>query len=86
MLFRSLERGRFVYGGSTISQQLVKNLFLTRQKNISRKIEEAIITWKMEEVVSKDRIMELYLNCIEFGPNIYGIRHAAQHYFGKIGR
>jgi len=78
-----LDRGRYVYGGSTISQQLVKNLFLSREKTLARKLEEAIITWNMERMVSKQRILELYLNCIEYGPNIYGIRNAARHYFGK---
>jgi membrane peptidoglycan carboxypeptidase len=79
----NLEKGRYVYGGSTISQQLVKNLFLTRQKTLSRKLEEAFIVWRMEEVLTKDRILELYLNCIEFGPDIYGIGRAAHYYFGK---
>ena len=78
----NLRRGRYVYGGSTISQQLVKNLFLSREKTLSRKLEEAIITWHMERTVSKERILELYLNCIEFGPGIYGIRKASYTYFG----
>lgn len=77
------ERGRFVYGGSTISQQLVKNLFLSREKTLARKFEEAIIVWQMEHKVSKDRILELYLNCIEYGPRIWGIVRAAREYFGK---
>lgn len=79
----NLERRRYVYGGSTISQQLVKNLFLYRQKTLARKLSELIITWQMERTISKDRILELYLNCIEFGPGIYGIKHAAKEYFGK---
>lgn len=78
-----LERGYYAYGGSTISQQLVKNLFLTRTKTLSRKFEEAVIVWKMEKEVSKDRIFELYLNCIEYGPKIWGITKAAKIYFGK---
>ncbi len=78
-----LERGYFAYGGSTVSQQLVKNLFLYRAKTLSRKLEEAIITWHMEKTLSKDRILELYLNCIEFGPKIWGIKRAAKIYFGK---
>jgi hypothetical protein len=77
------ERGRFAYGGSTISQQLVKNLFLTRHKTLSRKFQEAIIVWHMEHVVPKDRILELYINCIEYGPKIWGITRAAATYFGK---
>jgi hypothetical protein len=79
-----LERGRFVYGGSTVSQQLVKNLFMYREKSLSRKFEEAVITWAMERKVPKDRILELYLNCIEFGPKIWGIKQAAKVYFDKL--
>lgn len=78
-----LDYGRYVYGGSTISQQLVKNLFLSREKTLSRKAEEAIITWYMEQRVPKERILELYLNCIEYGPEIWGITRAARHYFDK---
>ncbi|NUN14662.1 MAG: transglycosylase domain-containing protein [Myxococcales bacterium] len=78
-----LEHQRYVYGGSTISQQLVKNLFLSREKTLARKWEEAIITWRMEQITTKERILELYLNCIEYGPEIYGIRAASTHYFGK---
>lgn len=82
----NLEKGRFVYGGSTVTQQLVKNLFLTRDKTLARKLQEALISLRMDEVVSKDRILELYLNCIEFGPDLYGIGPAARHYFGKEAR
>ncbi len=79
----NLKKGRYVYGGSSVSQQLVKNLFLTRKKTLSRKLTEALIVWRMESVVSKDRILELYLNCIEFGPDLYGIGRASWHYFNK---
>jgi len=82
-LWLNLERGWYVYGGSTISQQLVKNLFLSREKTLSRKLEEAIIVWVMEETLEKERILELYLNCIEFGRHIYGIRAAALEYYDK---
>lgn len=75
--------GRYVYGGSTVSQQLVKNLFFDRQKTLSRKLEEAIVVWRMEHVVPKIRILELYLNCIEFGPDVYGIDAAARYYFDR---
>ena len=80
-----LDYGRFVYGGSTITQQLVKNIFLTRAKNLSRKFEELLIVWQMERKLpnAKDRILELYINFIEFGPKIYGVQRAAQTYFGK---
>ncbi|HIN86413.1 MAG TPA: hypothetical protein EYN06_08025 [Myxococcales bacterium] len=78
-----LEKERYIYGGSTISQQLVKNLFLSREKTLSRKLEEAIIVWAMERSLTKKRILELYLNCIEYGPKLYGIDNAARAYFGK---
>jgi hypothetical protein len=81
-----LDRGRFVYGGSTVTQQLVKNMFLTRNKTLARKLQEALIAFRMDEVVSKARILELYLNCIEFGPNVYGIGPAAKYYFNKDAR
>jgi hypothetical protein len=79
----NLDKGRYVYGGSSVSQQLVKNLFLTRRKTLVRKLEEALIVWRMESVVSKRRILELYLNCIEFGPDLYGFGRASWFYFGK---
>ena len=78
----NLERGRFVYGGSTITQQLVKNVYLTREKTLSRKLEELIIAWEMERTLSKDQILTLYVNLIEYGRNIYGLRQAAHFYFG----
>ena len=79
----NLERGRYMYGGSTITQQLVKNLFLTRDKTIARKVQEYLIASRVVQVVPKDRVLELYLNCIELGPNTYGIGRAARYYFGK---
>jgi hypothetical protein len=79
----NFEEERFVYGGSTVTQQLVKNLFLTRRKTLARKVREAIIAWRIQGVVSKDRVLELYLNCIEFGEDLYGIGPAARHYFDK---
>jgi hypothetical protein len=72
---------RYAYGGSTITQQLVKNLFLTRQKTLARKLVEAVLVWQVERHVPKRRILSLYLNCIEYGPYIYGIRAAARRYF-----
>jgi membrane peptidoglycan carboxypeptidase len=80
---RNLKAGRFAYGGSTVAQQLVKNLFLTRDKNLSRKLEEAIIVWRLHDVIPRRRILELYLNSIEFGPNVFGITRAARFYFNK---
>jgi hypothetical protein len=79
----NLEQERFAYGGSTITQQLVKNLFLTREKTLSRKLEELIISWELERRYDKDEILELYVNVIEYGPDIYGVRKAAHYYFGK---
>jgi hypothetical protein len=81
-----LDYGRFVYGGSTITQQLVKNVYLSRAKHLSRKFEELLIVWQLERRVPKDRILELYVNMIEYGPKIYGIERAAQAYFGKSGK
>ncbi|PKN58695.1 MAG: hypothetical protein CVU56_04460 [Deltaproteobacteria bacterium HGW-Deltaproteobacteria-14] len=78
-----LEHERFVYGGSTVTQQLVKNLYLDRGKSLSRKLEEAIIAWQMERVLDKDEILTIYVNVIEYGPDIYGVKHAARFYFGK---
>lgn len=77
------KKGRVVAGGSTISQQLAKNLFLSNHRSYLRKGEEAVITWMMERMWSKRRILEVYLNVIEFGDGIYGIEAAAQYYYGK---
>lgn len=77
------EKGRFVYGGSTITQQLVKNLFLSRDKRLARKFKEALISWRIEDAVPKWRVLELYINCIEFAQDIYGIGPAARYYFDK---
>jgi hypothetical protein len=82
----NLDKGWYVYGGSTISQQLVKNLFLSREKTLARKLEEAIIVWQMERRLTKERILELYLNCIEYGKRVYGIAAAAKAYFNKDAR
>lgn len=81
----NIKEGRFARGGSTITQQLVKNIFLNQNKNIGRKAEEIFITWIIENtgLVSKQRMLEIYLNIIEWGPNIFGIHEASQYYFGK---
>ncbi len=81
----NIKEKRFARGGSTISMQLVKNVFLTRNKTLARKIEEAIIVWLIESknLVSKQRMYEVYLNIIEWGPGIYGIKQASQFYFDK---
>ncbi len=79
----SLKEGRLVRGASTISQQVVKNVFLSSQRSLWRKAHEIVLTQKMEKVVSKQRILETYFNIVEFGPGIYGIRKASYHYFRK---
>lgn len=81
-LVRNLREGRYVVGASTISMQLVKNVFLRREKTLARKVQEVLLTWWIESAWSKERILELYLNVIEYGPGVYGIRAAAEHYFG----
>lgn len=79
----NLERGGFVQGASTLSQQLAKNLFLSREKTLARKVQEALLTWQLEKTLTKERILELYLNIIEWGPEVFGLREAAGHYFAK---
>lgn len=78
--------GAVSMGGSTISQQLAKNLFLTSHRSYIRKGEEAIITLIMEQMWTKKRILEVYLNVAEFGEGIYGIETASRHYFGKSAK
>jgi hypothetical protein len=82
-LVRNLQEGRYVVGASTISMQLAKNLYLQREKTIARKVQEVILTWWLENALTKDEILELYLNVIEYGPSVYGLRHAAAFYFGR---
>lgn len=81
----NIKQKRFARGGSTISMQLVKNVFLTRNKTITRKVEEMLITWLIESqrISSKERMLEVYLNVIETGPMTYGVNQAAQFYFNK---
>lgn len=81
-LNKNLAHGKIVAGGSTISQQLAKNLFLSSSRNPLRKLQEAVITVMLEQCLSKRRILELYLNVIEWGDKQYGIEAAARHYFG----
>lgn len=78
-----LEKGRFVRGGSTITQQLAKNLYLSREKTLSRKVKEYILAKRIDDVLTKGRILELYLNVAELGPMVYGVGHASRFYFGK---
>ena len=79
----NLERGRFAYGASTLTMQLAKNLFLTREKTIARKAKEVFLTWWLERHFSKQEILELYVNIVQLGPELYGIRDGAAHYFGR---
>jgi monofunctional biosynthetic peptidoglycan transglycosylase len=82
-LEKDIKKKKFKAGGSTISQQLAKNLYLTPSKNPIRKLKEAILTWRLERQLSKRRIMELYLNVAEWGDGIYGIEAAARKDYGK---
>ena len=77
----NLRKKRFVRGASTISMQLAKNLYLDRGKNLSRKLQEAILTMYLEQELTKEQVLELYFNVVEFGPMIYGIGPAARYYF-----
>ena len=82
---KDIKSKKFKLGGSTISQQLAKNLYLSPAKNPLRKIREAIITWRLERVLTKKRILELYLNVAEWGDRgIFGIGAASRHYYGKL--
>ena len=80
---KDIQKKKFKFGGSTISQQLSKNLYLSPSRNPIRKIKEAILTWRIEKKLSKKRIIELYLNVAEWGEGLFGIEAAAQHYYGK---
>ena len=78
---KNLRKGRIVAGGSTISQQLAKNLFLSTKRTPWRKMEEAAITLMLESVMDKQRIFEIYLNVIEWGNGVFGAEAAARHYY-----
>lgn len=78
---KNLKKGRIVAGGSTISQQLAKNLFLSSSRTPWRKVEEAIITLMLETVLDKRRIFEIYLNVIEWGEGVFGVEAAARNYY-----
>jgi monofunctional biosynthetic peptidoglycan transglycosylase len=81
-LEKNQKKGKVVAGGSTITQQLAKNLFLSADRNLFRKGEEAIITVMIEWLMDKERILEIYLNVIEWGEGVFGAEAAARHYFG----
>ena len=80
-LLTNWSRGGAARGASTITQQLAKNLFLSRDKEVGRKLQELAITFLLESALGKDRILEIYLNIIEWGPDLRGLRPAARHYF-----
>ena len=79
---KNQKQGKVVAGGSTISQQLAKNLFLSGERSMLRKAEEALITLMMERILAKERILEIYLNVIEWGDGVFGAEAASRHYFG----
>jgi monofunctional biosynthetic peptidoglycan transglycosylase len=85
-LLTNWSRGGAARGASTITQQLAKNLFLSRDKQLGRKLEELAITFLLESALGKDRILEIYLNIIEWGPDLRGLRPAAHNYFGREPR
>ncbi len=82
-LKRNIADGGFKLGASSITMQMVKNVLLSREKTLSRKFQELFLVWYVEQILSKERILELYFNAIEFGPRLYGIGPATRHYFGK---
>jgi hypothetical protein len=82
-LEKNVAEGRFASGASTISMQVARNLFLEREKTLARKIREIVLTWWLEKSLAKHEILELYVNLVEFGPLVYGIRAAADYYFGR---
>src|SRR5215203_7477611 len=85
-MFRNITSRGVAQGGSTLTQQLAKNLFLTQERTASRKIQEAILALWLERTYSKDEILELYLNRVYFGSGAYGVEAAAQRYYGKSAR
>ncbi len=81
-LEKNQKKGKVVAGGSTITQQLAKNLFLSGERSYVRKGQEALITWMIESQMDKDRILEIYLNVVEWGNGVFGAEAAARHYYG----
>ena len=85
-LVKNVEAGRIVEGGSTITQQLVRNLYIGNEKSFTRKAKEACLAIKLDSAWSKEKILETYLNQVYFGNHAYGIEAAAQTYFSKLVR
>ena len=82
-LAQAIEDGELPRGASSITQQLAKNLWLSPSRDPLRKTREAILTWQLERALSKRRLLELYLNVVEFGPGVWGVESASRRYFGK---
>ncbi len=82
-LLKDFRERRFARGASTITQQLAKNLFLSRDKTVKRKVRELVLARRLEKTLTKDRILELYLNVVELGDMVYGVEAGARHHFGK---
>lgn len=80
---KNLKEGRFKSGGSTLTQQLAKNLFLSQEKSIGRKAKEVLLTLQLEQKLTKDQILETYVNVVEFAPNVFGLNSATAYYFKK---
>ena len=85
-VFNNLTRGRFSQGGSTLTQQLAKNLFLKPERTLERKVQEVLLALWLERKHSKDQILEMYLNRVYFGSGSYGVEAASRRYFGKSAR
>jgi monofunctional biosynthetic peptidoglycan transglycosylase len=80
---KNLTRRSLDVGGSTITQQLAKNLYFSPRKSITRKLQEAMVVWRLERALSKERLLEIYLNVVEWGEGVYGAEAAARRYFKK---
>lgn len=81
-MFNNIKSGSYVQGGSTITQQLAKNMYFSFEKKLDRKVAEVFVAFELERNYSKDEILELYLNVIYFGEGCYGVKEAANHYYG----
>ncbi len=81
-LVEDVRTGRFARGASTLTMQLARNLFLSRGKTLSRKLQEVFLTWRLEELLTKNRILEIYANIVELGPDVFGFGEASLYYFG----
>jgi hypothetical protein len=82
-LRKNVAEGRVAVGGSTITMQTVKNLYLSQDRTLSRKLQELFLAWHLENILQKERILEIYMNIVELGPGIYGITQASEHFFAK---